>query len=138
MGILFTDDLKTNIISIDFQHQELFKVTNELLGACKEGKGSEAISSVINFLENYVKTHFQNEERYMLQYNYPGYNFHKIQHETFIKKTEELKDTFKKFGPTLSFTITVSSTIVNWLVNHIREMDRELANYLKKQNNFKE
>lgn len=138
MGILFTDDLKTNIISIDVQHQELFRIANELLDACKEGKGTEKVSNVINFLENYIKTHFSTEEKYMLKYNYPEYNFHKIQHETFIKRTEELKNTFKKFGPTLSFTITVSSTIVNWLVNHIREVDRQLANYLKKQNNFKE
>lgn len=138
MGIIFTEDLKTNVISIDSQHKELFRITNDLLDACKQGKGAESISDVINFLEKYVKTHFLTEEKYMQEYNYPGYNVHKIQHEFFIKKTEELKNLFKRDGATLSLTINISSTIVNWLVNHIRGLDRELANFLRKQANFKE
>lgn len=136
MGIVFTDDLKTNVLKIDMQHQELFKITNQLLDACKEGKGTEVVANVINFLENYVKTHFATEERFMLEFNYPEYNFHKIQHEHFIKKTQDLKSAFEKDGPSLSFTINVSSTVVNWLVNHIRTVDRELANFLRKQKNF--
>ncbi len=138
MAIQFTDDLKTYIVSIDAQHQELFRVTNELLEACREGKGVERISEVINFLDNYVKTHFKNEENYMLKYNYPGYDFHKIQHEFFIKKSMEMKEYLDKHGATLSFTINVSNTIVNWLVNHIRQVDREMANFLKRQTNFEE
>jgi hemerythrin len=137
MSINFTDDLKTNIVSIDAQHKELFRITNELLSACREGRGTEKVSEVINFLEKYVRTHFATEEKYMLDYNYPEYNFHKIQHEFFIKKAEELKNIFIKEGPSLSFTVTTSSTIVNWLTNHIRHVDGEMAKFLRKQSNFK-
>lgn len=138
MGILFTDDLKTNIISIDAQHKELFKITNELLNACKEGKGTEFVKNIVEFLLNYVNTHFATEEKYMLDYEYPEYNSHKIQHQMFMKKALELKEDFEKSGPTLSFTVKVSNTVVNWLTNHIRYVDGELAKYLRKQSNFKE
>ncbi|MCX7770180.1 MAG: bacteriohemerythrin [Proteobacteria bacterium] len=138
MGIMFSDDLKTNIVSIDLQHKELFRITNELLDACRQGKGTEFVSNVIDFLEKYVKTHFATEEKYMQDYNYTEYNFHKIQHEIFMRKVDDLKNEFYKNGPSLSFTVTVSSTIVNWLSNHIRNVDGELAKFLRKQSNFKE
>lgn len=138
MPILWSEDLATNILSIDSQHKELFRLINELLSACREGKGTDYVGKAINFLEDYVKTHFQTEERYMQIYNYPQFNTHKIQHEKFVESFLELKNRFLKEGATLSLTLSISNTIVNWLTNHIRRVDGEMAKYLKEQKNFKE
>lgn len=87
MPIEWTEDLKTDILSIDIQHKELFKMTNELLEACKQGKGAKEVDKVIAFLDKYVKTHFETEEKYMVEYNFNGYDYHKLQHDLFVKKS---------------------------------------------------
>lgn len=72
MAILWTPDLATKVDEIDSQHRELFKRINDLLDACNQGRGKEEVQKVIRFLEEYVATHFGEEEKYMEKYNYPG------------------------------------------------------------------
>jgi hemerythrin len=138
MAILWTDDLATKIDTIDNQHKMLFEIVNELLDSCKQGKGFEVVKKVVFFLDDYVKNHFSTEERYMKMYSYPNFIPHKEQHELFIKRAAELKEQFLKEGPTLSFTMAISNSVVNWLSNHIRKVDAEMAKFLKSQRNFKE
>jgi len=138
MAILWTDDLATKIDTIDNQHKMLFEILNELLDSCKQGKGFEVVKKVVFFLDDYVKNHFSTEERYMKMYSYPNFISHKGQHELFIKRAAELKEQFLKEGPTLSFTMVISNSVVNWLSNHIRKVDAEMAKFLKSQRNFKE
>ncbi len=139
MAIIWTDDLATNINTIDGQNKELFRIVNELLDSCKKGKGIDEVKKkVVSFLDDYVKNHFSTEERYMKMYNYPNYSLHKQQHELFIKKFVKLMGQFQKEGPTLSFTMAISNTVVSWLTNHIRKVDGDMAKYLSDQKNFKE
>ncbi len=138
MPVLWTEDLATKISVIDGQHKEIIRIINELLDSCKEGKGTEVVKKVVFFLDDYVKTHFDTEEKYMKMYNYPDYTLHKKQHELFSIKSNELKEQLLKEGPTLSFTIAVSNTLVSWLINHIRKVDGEMAKFLRSQSNFKD
>jgi len=138
MPILWTEDLETKIFTIDNQHKEIFRIINELLDACKIGKGSEVVNKVVFFLDDYVKNHFNTEEEYMRMYNYPDYILHKHQHELFIKNFVKLKEQFLKEGPTLSFTMAISNTVVNWLTNHIRKVDGDMAKFLRSHSSFKE
>lgn len=65
MAIEWTQDLSTGSDEIDNQHKELFRRINSLLDACNQGKGREEIGKTVQFLEDYVITHFSAEEEYM-------------------------------------------------------------------------
>lgn len=65
---IYDDSLSTGVRSIDDQHKELFDKINNLLAACREGKGKEEVAKVMKFLSDYVIDHFGTEEGYMVTY----------------------------------------------------------------------
>jgi len=131
MPIEWTTDLATGIDEIDGQHKELFKRINKLLDACRQGKGREEVKKVIEFLDDYVVTHFSAEERHMQKHDYPAYLNHKAQHTEFMENFSGLKAQFEKEGPGVSLVITTNRIVVEWLQNHIRKIDTALGAFLK-------
>jgi hypothetical protein len=57
---------------IDDQHKEIFRRINGLLDSCRQGKGKEDVGKVINFLDDYVVTHFGREEKYVIDNSFPA------------------------------------------------------------------
>jgi len=131
MAILWTPDLATQVDEIDSQHRELFKRINDLLEACRQGRGKEEVQKVIRFLEEYVVTHFGEEEKYMENYHYPEYRDHKAQHKEFMKNFSELKQQFDAEGPGVHIVISTNQIVVDWLRTHIRRLDKALGAFLQ-------
>ncbi len=135
MAIEWTDSMAVGISEIDSQHRELFQSINNLLDAMSQGKGSQEIMKIIQFLEEYVVIHFSTEERYMKQTNYPDYPAHKAQHEAFAKDFAALKQEFINHNkPTyLRLQIEVGHRLIKWLLSHIGKVDKKLGKYLQEQ-----
>ena len=131
MEIEWSDDLDTGISVIDEQHKELFRRINALLAACQESKARDAVGDVLKFLEDYIVIHFIAEENIQLHYSYPGYPLHKAMHESFIIDIEGLKKQFEEEGSSAAMVERTNKVAIEWLLNHIKRMDKELADYLK-------
>ncbi len=126
--IEWTVDLNTNIASIDEQHKKLISYINVLHEAMKMGKGQDVLGKVLNELAAYTITHFSNEERLMATCGFPGYAFHKKEHEGFAQKVLKLNDDFK-CGKYL-ITVEVMQFLKDWLITHIRGTDQKYAPFL--------
>lgn len=133
MATQWTEDLATSVAEIDNQHKELFRRINELHLACKKGMGKHEIGQAIRFLEEYAKTHFEAEEKYMRVHNYPGYASHKAEHIVFTKTVVDLKKQFETEGPSLPLVIKTNLELAEWLRTHIRKVDINLGSFLKNQ-----
>jgi hemerythrin len=131
MPVEWTDDLATGAGEIDEQHKELFRRINGLLEACTEGKGKDEVKRVMQFLDDYVATHFSAEEKYMATYGYSGYSGHKAQHLEFMEKFSNLKARLEKEGPGVHLVVNANIMLVEWLQNHIRKLDKALGAFLK-------
>jgi hemerythrin len=131
MALDWTDDLSTGSHEIDRQHKELFKRINALLEACRQGKGRAEVNKVVQFLDDYVVTHFSEEENYMQKYHYPNYAHHKAQHLEFMETFAELRRQIKHEGAGVHLLVKTNHMIVQWLVNHICKVDRALGTFLK-------
>ncbi len=131
MAIEWTPDLSVGIEFIDNQHKELFVRINNLVLACNEKRAQEIIIETFRFLENYTVEHFGAEEAEMQKHAYPQYPFHKSQHEEFIKDIQDLKGGLNKEVDRLFVADRVSNYLVNWLVLHIRKVDKALGIFLK-------
>jgi hemerythrin-like metal-binding protein len=131
MAIQWTEDLTTGSDEIDEQHKEIFRRINALLDACSQGKGKAEVCRVIGFLDDYVVTHFGEEEAYMLKHNYPGYAEHKAKHVEFVKNYIVLKKQVEAEGPGLSTVVATNRMVVDWLRDHIRKMDTQIAAFRK-------
>ncbi len=131
MAIKWTEELATGVSVIDDQHKELFRRINGLLDACSCGRGKEELSTVMCFLDEYVVTHFAEEEASMQQHNYPDYAAHKALHEEFNRNFANLREQFMTDGPAVHVVIKTNHVVVEWLTSHIKRVDRALGTFLK-------
>jgi len=130
MAIQWDDSLTTGIDDIDDQHRELFRRFNALISACNEGRGREEVMRILLFLDDYIRSHFREEEAMQLKSNFPDYPVHRAQHENFIATTEALAAQFKSEGATLDLLVKTNTTLMEWLIGHIRKMDRAFARFM--------
>lgn len=134
VAVQWTDDLAVGNEEIDNQHKELFRRINLFLDAVQKGETTAAVMDTLNFISEYVEVHFGTEERYMQEYNFSGYQHHRNLHESFKKDLHDLVDTVQREGIGPETIVLTNSVVVDWLIKHIKNVDRKLAEFLKKTN----
>ncbi|NLL70274.1 MAG: hemerythrin family protein [Epulopiscium sp.] len=128
--IQWDQSLETGFLAIDEQHQELFKRVNEVIEAYNVGKARQEVKKTLQFLEEYVHTHFTMEEELQLQYKYPKYKEHKEMHEYFIKQIAEIKSRYEQNGPKITVTMALNRILLTWLREHILRVDKAFVDYI--------
>ena len=123
--------LETGHAKIDNQHKQLITALNSIIEASQQGKEKEEIFKTLDFLTGYTIMHFATEEKLQVQYNYPDYNVHKYYHDEFKETVKKLTGRLVQEGPSEDLINTVTSTIGNWLINHIKGDDFRMAAYIK-------
>lgn len=131
MKYTWSSDLETGNNTIDQQHKQLITAINDLLDACSQGKGRDALKETTKFLYDYTAKHFADEERLQLASQYPDYINHKQYHEGFKKVVAEIVDQLDKEGPTLALVSKVNTSIGGWLLNHIKKEDVKVAAHIQ-------
>ena len=127
MPIQWTADLAVGIETIDNQHRRLFEIVDGLLEAMQSGKGRQEVSTVVDFLGQYVHDHFSLEERVMREIGDPSYRVHKAEHEAFVRTFEGLRQAFQDRGASSALVIEINHRVCGWLRNHIARTDMGLA-----------
>lgn len=133
-----SNDLNLGIGELDDQHQAFFMHVVGLRRALTEGRGGrEKLMKTLRFLDTFVEDHFSAEEKYMRRFNYPGILVHKTEHQSFMRSVADFKKTALDLdarGEVTSFlTIDVMRRLEQWLTEHIRTIDRKMAEYLIKR-----
>ena len=130
MGIEWRPELAINVAEIDLQHQELFRRFDALLKACDSGQGQKEIASLLDFLSDYVQTHFRDEERLQASSGFPGYPEHRKQHQQFITRLQDLQRQLATEGSSLPVILQTNHMMVDWLINHISKLDRQIGDHI--------
>ena len=126
MVITWSSKYATNVESVDQQHQTIIDEINHLLDLMKQGKARAEIGSVIDFLDEYTKNHFADEERIMEKYNCPVAEENKRQHAIFLAKIAEYKELIKTDSAKTMVTLDVKKELMGWIINHIEKIDMQL------------
>ena len=129
----FTLDLVTNVDVVDEQHQEIFRRINEMSDMGAKLFTDEEVQSTLDFLGAYVIEHFKAEEDLMIKWDYPKYDHHKGEHEKFLEEFTRFRGDFSKMGSTVSYTLSLVEHIVNWIVTHIKQSDKDMAKHINEQ-----
>ena len=132
MAYIFDKSLETGNHLIDTQHRELIKAINDLLDACKAGKGRDKICSTGKYMAEYTAKHFGDEEVLQNKAKYPDYPNHKKLHEGFKKDIAEVNKELAAEGPTIAAVAKMNAKAA-WLINHIKTQDVRLAKHLASQ-----
>ena len=132
MKVEFDDSLITGNTMIDNQHKELIAKIDALLTCCEQGGGKVQAIKMLDYLENYTEFHFAEEEKLQEEVSYPALEGHRQKHEEFKKAVEVLYDMLvEEEGPSEAFVAAVKKNVVDWLFDHIKNMDQALAAYIK-------
>lgn len=130
MKIEWDPTLEVGIEAIDEQHKELFRRLDRLLQAMQARQGAIEVGRLLDYLGEYVVTHFAQEETVMRDRDYPGYAAHKAEHEAFLEDFRMLRAEYLTSGPSTVITIRVTNRVTAWLREHIYRIDRALGLYL--------
>ena len=123
--------LETGHAKVDNQHMQLISSLNSIIAASQEGKSSEEIFKTLDFLTGYTIMHFSTEEKLMVMYDYSDYMIHKSYHDEFKNTVVELTKRLTNEGPSEELISVVTTTVGNWLLNHIKGDDFRMAAYVK-------
>ncbi len=129
--ITWTDELSVGVELFDNDHKELISLANRLHDSITVRAQQGVMSSLLNDILKYTIFHFGHEEGYMLQYGYPGYEKHKMEHEALIKKVEDYIEQVSE-GKT-SISLSLMGFLKEWLVNHIMGSDKEYVDFFTKK-----
>ena len=126
MTITWDKSLATGSLTIDHQHQELFRKVNILTDAMKQGKGRDVIETLLDSLWQSVVRHFAEEERLMEKLHCPAAVANKQAHAQFLSKYNGLQIEFDgaEAGPSLA--LQIQNLFSKWLLQHISGIDVQL------------
>lgn len=111
---------------IDEQHKRLIEMVNALFAA----NTPEMVSQILQGLVEYTVYHFNAEENFMKEHNYPqaDYESHKKEHVDFIAEAKRAVESFKTDDKIMKENLLVFLT--KWLKNHILTQDKKLGEFL--------
>ncbi|NDV22351.1 bacteriohemerythrin [Desulfovibrio sp. JC022] len=125
----WNDGLNIGIKEIDEQHKGLIDIINNVLEAFKRGENGSVIDDLLGKLKEYTVSHFNAEEKYMEEIEYPQLSEHRQLHAG-------LKNKVKTFQAARFHREEVSSgeikgLLSNWLIEHILREDYKIVEFVK-------
>jgi len=118
------------IQEIDNQHKKLADLINKIYDAHNEGHGRDVLGSVFIDLVFYTKIHFNKEENYMEEANYPNLDEHRKLHRELTDQVHQLEQKYKSGD--LNIDNKLLDFLKDWLTNHILKEDKKYVPYVKK------
>lgn len=116
---------------IDNAHHKLFKIlwkVIDLLSEQEYEKHKYACIEAIKFLYSYTATHFAEEESYMREIGYAGYEAHKKVHDEMKNETVPMHDKILQESNYSKESVReFLGFFIGWLTGHILVMDRAIT-----------
>ncbi|HFQ82233.1 MAG TPA: bacteriohemerythrin [Desulfobacterales bacterium] len=121
------DNYNVGITSIDKQHQKLFHMINKLEKSMNSDTVCHTMGEILKDLVDYVKFHFEDEEKIMSRIGYPELEQQKTKHKELIDRVVNILQDLKHGENVESVDLYVF--LKNWFVGHILEEDKKIGDY---------
>ncbi|NOX90816.1 MAG: hemerythrin family protein [Calditrichaeota bacterium] len=129
--ISWKDEYSVGIKEIDAQHKKLINIMNRLIEMRNARVDSELISETLTEMTEYASKHFETEEKYMVEYDYPDYDAHKKVHKEFKKKTAFFCVDTMSHKETIP--IEILTFLKDWWINHILKSDMKYKEFFREK-----
>lgn len=130
---IWKEEYCTGITIIDDQHKELFRIANRLYDLLKNDIYVDKYNKIVGIIEelkDYTVFHFKTEEEYLAKVRYNKFFAHKVQHDDFVSKFNDI-DLNKIDHGQDEYIEETFSFIYNWIVEHILKNDMAYVDALK-------
>jgi hemerythrin len=123
--------LAVGVPEVDEQHQEIFRRVDALTKSLMARRGAQELTTLFDFLGEYVVEHFGAEESLMRLHRYPGRAEHEEEHRRFVTDFAALRAEWERDGGTGFLLVKVNNRVSQWLTSHISRTDKELGRFLR-------
>ncbi len=136
-AFLWMDALRTGHDSIDRQHQDLYESFRGISQLLEDPDISMNywFGMVMRKTDDYVLTHFADEEKLMVSVNYPDVHKHKLQHMEIIETLKRHQTTIKQLktdGEKVAEARNLLQFLNDWLNTHVLEEDKALVAFINR------
>ena len=128
--IEWVEGLEVGIEEIDQQHHNLVRLINAVDERRKKGGLRDSANKIIYTLLAFAKFHFRTEETLMIDYDYPGYQKQKDEHEQMLARLEKFHGKAEK-GETVDY-FTINNFLCDWFLRHLSSSDMKYVDYFVK------
>ncbi|HEC1753471.1 bacteriohemerythrin [Campylobacter sp. CNRCH_2015_0814] len=118
---------------IDEQHKKLFELAARVEEISDRPIYQVELKKIVAEFFHYIKIHFQDEENYMAEINYPYLNQHKLMHKQITKSMIKLIQSIKS---TNDLKEKLYIVVNSWLIEHIIQHDM-MIEYWKQSTQIK-
>lgn len=115
--------------TVDGQHRQLIDALNAFHAAVGQGQEVAAVRQALDFLGDYGRRHFTDEEAMLAAQAYPRLEEHRRQHAQFLEQVRGFGSQLADGGVGLAHSM--GQFLGNWLVNHILVADKAYAAFLR-------
>ncbi len=116
------DKFSVGISMIDEGHKKLIDILNKIIYAKEHSDNKEELEEVLEEMTKFALEHFETEEAYMKEFNYPDYKYHSKEHYHFFTRT------MAYFERVVNGDYHISNELIEylkqWIVHHIQGSDR--------------
>jgi hemerythrin len=103
-----------------------------LLESIRGGSYRQEVGRTLAFLEEYVRTQLESEERRMREASYPDLAGHLRQHLELARDVMALGKEHRRDGASPGLVLRVSARAREWFDQHVLRADRELDRFLSR------
>jgi hemerythrin len=128
------DSISLGVQLLDEQHKTWIEKLNSLSEAIELHQETQHVSTMLQFMMDYMEFHFAAEEQLMTEQKYPHIDQHIHEHRQFASYMMDLlmleiqnEDTLGKIAN------SVNTFQISWMKNHILNADKKLADFLHHQ-----
>lgn len=135
--MMWKDKYKVGVELIDEQHKELFKRLSEFIQIVQTksdwDERLDKVKETMEFMQEYVVSHFDDEEAYQKEINYPDIETHKEAHRKFKEGINDYVEIFQRGGFTEEKIQEFSAKLMTWLIMHVGKMDQKIGEYVREK-----
>ncbi|RKZ46209.1 MAG: hemerythrin-like metal-binding protein [Gammaproteobacteria bacterium] len=122
------DEFKIGIEEVDFEHQELIELINELYAETKKEDSALAVMDCLEEIFAKISAHFALEEKVMRDLQYDEYEDHKEDHELLLDSIMDIMDEYA--DDTGLDEEEFADRLNNWFVRHFSTKDARMHRFL--------
>ena len=122
--IEWRDSYKTGIRSIDYEHENLIWVINDLLGKLSDDVPTDEIVQALGEIHALIEAHFALEEKVMRDIRFTDYLAHKEDHDRLL---DDMREIMESVGPGggVDFKKTLGEAVTAWFTVHFSTFDKD-------------
>jgi len=133
MTIVWNKELETGIKVIDEQHQFIIESLSSVETSTLE---KNELFELLTRLQAYLSVHFDVEEDYMKDTDYPEYQKHKAIHDKVLEDCQDILTQNYSNNDASKVAYKLVGYMKNWFSEHYANEDVKMAEFLK-QNDWK-